>query len=170
MQLGGGVMRDYLVSFAMTSLFVALASVLSPDGKIKRSVSLALSVILISALTLPLVSTLGSLDDVNYNLHIDFDESQNGEIVNEDFESTTERAINEGLRKAVCERFDIEKDCVSVEARIDIIGSELVFSRVEIYLSGTGVLSDLPRIKKYIEGSLGTECEVYLVENKQSYS
>ena len=54
-------MRDYLVSFAMTSLLVALASVLSPDGKIKRSVSLALSVNLISALMLPLFRTLKSL-------------------------------------------------------------------------------------------------------------
>ena len=163
-------MRDYLVSFAMTSLLVALASVLSPDGKIKRSVSLALSVILISALMLPLFRTLKSLDYVNNNLHIDLDENRSGEVVNEDFDSATERAVNEGLRKAICEKFDIDGDCVSIEASLDIIGDELIFLGVDIYLSGTGAFSDLPRIKKYIDGSLGTECEVYIVENKQSYS
>ncbi len=163
-------MREYLVSLSMTALIVAFASVLSPDGKMKKSVSLALSLILISALVLPLFNALANLDDVNYNLHIDFKETEDGEIANDSLEKTTKDAVNLGIKRALCERFDIEEDCVSVDTELKIIGSEVIFLRVDVHLTGTGIFSDLPRIKKYIKSSLGAECEVYLSENKQSYS
>lgn len=159
-------MKEYFTSFALTALVVGLASVLSPDGKMKKSVSLALSLVLMSALVLPLFNELARLDDANFNLHIDFGETEDGEIINDSLENTTREAVNLGIRRELCERFGIDERLVSVDTELKIIGSEVIFLRVDVYLSGAGMFSDLPGIKKHIENSLGAECEVHLNENK----
>ena len=164
MRMGGGVMREYAISFIMVSLLCAVVSVLSPEGKMKKSVSFSLSLVLICVLIFPLFGALGDIENISQDFFGEIDISDSGEIVNSDFERETEVAICDGLVNALSDKFGISKDNIKVDCGIRIIGSDLIFENVEITLFGRAVFSDINKIEDYIEDSLGCECEVYLLE------
>ena len=158
-------MREYAISFIMVSLLCAVVSAVSPEGKMKKSVSFSLSLLLICVLISPLFDALGDIENISRDFFDEMNISDGGELINSEFERETEAAICDGLIAALNDKFGISKDNMSVECGIRIIGSDLVFEKVEITLFGRAVFSDINKIEEYIEDSLGCECEVYLLEN-----
>lgn len=164
MRVGGGVMREYALSVIMVSLLCAVVSALSPEGKMKKSVSFSLSLVLLCVLISPLFDALGDIKEIGRDFFQNTDISSGEDVINSDFEKKTERAVCDGLIIALGDKFGIGKDDVEAECKLRIIGSEVIFEKVEITLLGRAVFSDIHKIKEYIEDSLGCECEVYLLE------
>ena len=158
------MMREYALSVIAVSLLCAAVSALSPEGKMKKSVSFSLSLVLLCVLISPLFDALGDIKEISQDFFRNTDISSGGDIVNSDFEDATERAVCDGLIIALSDKFGIGKDSVKAECSMRIIGSEAVFERVEITLFGRAVFSDIHKIEEYIENSLGCECEVHLLE------
>lgn len=68
-------------------------------------------------------------------------------------------AFEEGIQRAVADRYSIKKENVSVRA-VDFDFSEMKAGKIRILLTGLGVISDTRGIEKYVS-SLGVgECEV----------
>ena len=157
-------MREYALSLIMISLLCAVVSTLSPEGKMKRPVSFSLSLVLLCVLISPLFDALGDVKNISQDFFLNTDISNGESVTNPDFEKETEDAICEGLIIALSEKFGLAEDNIVAKCKIRIIGSEVIFLRVEITLSGKAVFSDIRKIEEYIESSLGCECEVYLLE------
>lgn len=158
-------MREYLISAIIVSLLCAIVSALSPEGKMKKSISFALSAVLICVLISPLFYLITDFDAIGGEFFSDFEIKENGELENKEFEAQTQKAINLGIARDVSERFNIDEDNISVDTDIEIIGSEILFLKVDIFLKGRGAFADIVGIEKYIEKSMGTECEVRLLED-----
>ncbi len=165
MRVGGVVMREYAISLIMVSLLCAVLSTLSPEGKMKRPISFSLSLVLLCVLISPLFGALGNIKDISQEFFLNTDVSSDEPVANPDFEKETEDAICEGLIIALSDKFGMSEENIKAKCKIKIIGSEVLFLRVEITLSGRAVFSDIRKIEEYIESSLGCECEVYLLEN-----
>ena len=165
MYVGGGVMREYALSVIMVSLLCAVVSVLSPEGKMRTSVSFSLSLVLIWVLISPLFDALRDVNDISYEFFSNTDGLYGEESINSDFEKNTEKAVCDGLIIALSDKFGIARSDLKAECEIRIIGSEVIFERTRITLLGRAVFSDIRKIEEYIEDSLGCECEVYLFED-----
>ncbi len=157
-------MREYIICAVMVSLLCAIVSALSPEGKMKKSISFALSAVLMCVLISPLFYLITDFDAIGGEFFSGFEIEGNGELENKEFEAQTQKAVNLGIARDISQRFNIDEENISVDTDIEIIGSEILFLKVDIFLKGRGIFADIHGIEKYIEKSMGTKCEVHLIE------
>lgn len=157
-------MKEYLVSAIAILAICAIVDNISPDGKMKKSVSFALSLAVTLALISPLACAFSELREKSENFIYEMESAYDGAFENSTLEYTTSEAANEGIKAAVAEKFGIDRSNLEAKCKLNIIGESVIFEKVEILLSGKGIFADTVGIKKYVSDSLGCECEVRLLE------
>ena len=157
-------MKEYLVSAIAVAAICAVVDMISPDGKMKKSVSFALSLAVTLALVSPLSFSLSGIKEKSEAFISEVESAYDTSYSDTSLEYTTSEAANEGIKKAISEKFGIDKVNIETKCALDIIGEAVIFEKVEIYLYGKGIFADTAGIKKYVSDSLGCECEVKLLD------
>ena len=146
-------MSKYFYSVvALTLLFSVLSfvSYRKNDGAVR----FAFGVIMIAALLLPLWDILPTLD-----IGAIIEEIKDSVPDTPLYEEKTEKAIAEGVEKAVCEKFSFSEDCVSAIVFGFDFG-EMKAEKIKLTLRGGAVFADAKAVKKFVsELGLGV-CEV----------
>ncbi len=157
-------MKEYLISAIAVCAVCALVDTLSPDGKMGKGVSFALSVAVTLALISPLFSAFSGIREKSESLVYEIGSAYDGAQSDYGLEGATAIAAGEGISEAISEKFGIDREYINVECQITLIGDVVIFERVTVGLSGVGIFADTVGIEKYISDSLGAECEVRLLE------
>ena len=156
-------MREYLVSAVAVCALCALADTLFPDGKLKKEMSFALSLVVVLVLVSPLFSALSNIDEMGQGFISELEDLDTQHYEGELYD-VGERLLEEGIARTLCERFSLSESELGADATISFIGDELLVERVEISLSGSAIFSDIHEIKKYVQRQICDECEVILLE------
>lgn len=140
-------MREYLVTVLSASLLFALLSHVA-YRKGDRCLTLALSIVALSAMILPLGSLLKSLSDLDTEIPaIKFDGER-------EYERCAEEAYCKAVADALAEEFKLDGD----NLRVFCVGFDIERVRCEcitVRLVGGAVFSDFDEMKKYLAQSLG---------------
>ena len=151
-------MRDYLTTVLLVSAVTAVLGLLPSDEKMRRAVSFALSLAVLSAIVLPLPGLFTGLSgDVSSFLDRLEGEAAAGEGY---LEGETMTAVGEGIARHLRERYDLKETELSVTVTGDIVDGTVILRSVVLTLAGRGVTADVPAIVQYTEKNTGAECEV----------
>ena len=144
-------MSEYLLSlFTSAALFGALSLIIyNKDGGERGG----LRILFAAALLLPIVNARGSLGELSAALP-PYSEESGGE-----YEMVAEEAFLVGTRRAVCEKFSLSEELVSVAAD-GFSFRDMRAEKIKITLSGIAALADGRAIEKFVEGEGLGECEV----------
>jgi hypothetical protein len=118
-----------------------------------RAESLSLGIITLFIIVSPLAELRGMGGDV-----FDIFDTPTPEI-GSDYADYIERSYEEGIRQAVAEKFQINKDEIGVSA-VGLDTESLSAQRVTVYLRGSALLCDYRGVKKYVEEISSGECVV----------
>ncbi len=155
-------MRDYLVTLLVVSAATAVLSLLPADEKMKKTVSFALSLAVLSAVVLPLPTLLERLPSDYSSL---LAELEGGAAEGEGYlEKTTLLAVGEGMGAHLSERYGIKRELLSVAVEGEIVDSTVIVRRVTLMLRGSAAAADVPSLIRYVEAETGAECEVIYLE------
>lgn len=151
-------MKEYLVTLLLVSAVTAVLGTLPGEEKMKRTVSFALSLGVLSAVVLPLPTLLAELP-ADYSSFLDHLEA--GSLSGESYlEAETMAAVGEGMAAHLAEKYSLAREELAVEAEGDIVDGTVILRRVRLLLSGRAAAADVPAIVGYIEHNTGAECEV----------
>ena len=155
-------MREYLVTILCVSAVTALLGILPSDEKMRKSVNFALSLILLSAVVLPLPSLLTDLPrDFSAYLEELESESLTG---SEYLKKETLAAVCDGIADHLADRYGIPRGAISVTAEGDIVEETVILRRVILTLSPAAQAADVRGMIYYVEENTGAECEVIALE------
>ena len=155
-------MKDYLVTLLVVSAATAVLSLLPSDEKMKKTVSFALSLGVLSALILPLPALLERLPSDYSSLLSELDGSmQEGDGY---LKEVTLSAVGEGIAAHLSERYGIKGESISVTAEGDIVDETVILRHVTVYLTGHAAAADVPALVRYVEAETGADCEVVYLE------
>ena len=147
-------MKEYLLLVLAASMLFAACSFLSyRQGE--RSVTLALSVLVLAAVVLPLGELVSSLPEADFDFEADVTQGDG------DYERVAEAAFCEGVIKTVSSEFSIEEE----NLRAYCVGFDFEKMRCKcltVRVQGSAVFSDFDAIKKFLSENLGG-CEVEVV-------
>ena len=118
-----------------------------------RAESLSLGIITLFIIVSPLAELRGMGGDLSDIL----DTPEIG--IGSDYADAVERAEADGIRRAISEKFRINKDEIDVSLN-DFDTESLSACRVTVYLRGSAMLSDYRGVKKYVEEISSGECVV----------
>lgn len=149
------MLSEYIVSVIKIVAFGAVLLSIS-HTKMKKSTSLVMGIVIVSAIMLPLVDIMG---DKGMDFPT-FDDYENPEIRDESIEVAFER----GLREYISSTLDVEPSSV------DVFVDEFEFStmragRIYVTLSGKAIYADYRELESRIEKEFTNngECEVKII-------
>ena len=149
-------MSEYLAFVISATAVVTFGGFMMYGGAQSKASRAALGVILLSVTVIPVVDSIDAVGSVDLSALFEDVEMSVGEDV---FYKTAEEAFAEGIRKMICDEFDVDADNVVVR----VFGFELEKMRAEkinVILSGTAAYIDSRAVVARVrEGGLG-ECEV----------
>ncbi len=155
-------MKDYLVTILLVSAVTAVLGALPNEEKMKKTVSFALSLGVLSAIVLPLPTLLGKLPS-DYSSFLDRLEAES--LAGEDYlKAETLAAVGEGMAAYLSERYGLAREEVSVTVSGEIVDGTVILREVTLTLAGRAATADIPAMVKYIEGNTGADCEVIFGE------
>lgn len=155
-------MKDYLVTILVVSAVTAVLGALPNEEKMKKTVSFALGLGVLSAVVLPLPTLLGELPS-DYSAFLDRLEA--GSLSGEDYlRAETMAAVGDGMAAHLAERYGLPREEVTVTVEGEIVDGTVILRRVTLRLAGRAATADIPAIVQYIEGNTGAECEVIFGE------
>ena len=140
---------------AVSGIYAILSAISPRSEETRRAVYLVLSLSLLAFLLTPLASERHEvdLDGILDSILGEYNPNENG------FTEEARRAVNDGIRRAVCEEFSLPDDALSVECTF---GDGLTLTAVRLCLSGVGILADLRGIEAYGKENFCENCEVIL--------
>lgn len=146
-------MTEYFYSLMITALLVSVFSFVSyKDGE--RASRFAFGVIMTAAVLIPLIRIIPSVD-----FHGVIEEIKAEASGNPIYSERCEEAIENGIKKAVCEEFSFSEG--SVAASLSGFDFEnMRAEKINITLRGKAVFADLEKIEKYVAGLGLGDCEV----------
>ena len=155
-------MRDYLVTILLVSAATAVLGILPSGEKLKKTVSFALSLVLLSAVVLPLPTLLSDLPR-DYTGYLEELEGQIG--AGDDYlEGKTLSAVGDGIAAHLADRYGIKRGAIAVAVEGDIVDNTVILRRVTISLSRAAQAADVRSIIYYVEENTNAECEVIYLE------
>ena len=155
-------MREYLVTILCVSAVTAVLGILPSDEKMKKSVHFALSLVLLSAVVLPLPSLLSDLPR-DYSAYLDELESESvtgGAYL----ERETLAAVGEGIADHLADRYGIPRGAIAASAEGNIVEGTVILRCVTLSLSPAAQTADVRGMIYYVEENTGAECEVIYLE------
>ena len=155
-------MKDYLVTLLVVSAVTAVLGALPNEEKMKRTVSFALALGVLSAVVLPLPTLLGELPR-DYAALLDRLEAES--LSGEDYlKAETLSAVGDGMAAHLCEKYGLAREEVAARVEGEIVDGTVILRRVTLTLSGRAATADIPAIVKYIEANTSADCEVIFGE------
>lgn len=155
-------MKDYLVTILVVSAVTAVLGALPNEEKMKKTVSFALGLGVLSAVVLPLPTLLEELPS-DYSALLD--RLEVGSLSGEEYlKAETLSAVGDGMAAHLSERYGLFREEVAVAVEGEIVDGTVILRRVELALSGRAATADIPTIVQYIESNTGAECEVIFGE------
>ena len=155
-------MKDYLVTVLIVSAVTAVLGALPSEEKMKKTVSFALSLGVLSAVVLPLPTLLSRLPS-DYSSFLDRLETES--LVGEEYlKAETLSAVGEGMAAHLAETYGLAREEVSVEVTGEIVDGTVILRHITLRLAGRAVAADVRSIVHYIESNTGADCEVIFLE------
>lgn len=148
------MLREYAIAILKVASVASVAVALS-HSRMKKSVSVAVGLVLISVIMLPIVDIIRN----KTMFEISLDDFENLEIRDE----TIERAFEAGIEKYIASEWGVGEECVDVRAdELDL--SKMRARRIYVTLRGRGIYLDYQSIEDDVERNFtdGGECEVEL--------
>ena len=144
---------ELVLTLLYLSLAVGLALALSHEA-LRSSVRGALSVLLVLALVGPLVSAVGELSESGIGLP-DFSTDTDG------FAEVTETAFSEGVRRAVSEKYGLDRESVGIVIR-GFSPEDMLSSSITVVLGEGSELIDYRAVRDFVAENFtrGGDCEV----------
>lgn len=147
-------MNEYFRTVLLVLGTCAILFALSPDGSVKKSVRLVLSLVLLSVLVLP----LGTPQKFTASLP-DFEKVFSPGGTSSYFDEKTEEALFSGMEEAIRTTFGIPGG-IRLSGEAEKIGDTYVVRRITLTLSGAAALYDIPSVVRYLTENTGADCEV----------
>lgn len=147
-------MKAYLISVVLISALVSLCSHFLGEAGGQRFGRLAVGIVLLWAVISPLTSLSIALPALP-PISLPPAEGEDAPL----FEKRAEEAFCEGIRAAVCEKFSMKGECVSVRVE-DFSVEKMRAGRILILLKGEEIFRDSFAIAAFVEGEGLGECEV----------
>jgi hypothetical protein len=149
-------MKAYLVSVVLICALVSLASHFLAATDSARYGRLALAVVLLWAVISPLLNLLSTVPELSLPADPPTEE---GDMPL--YAARAEEAFCEGICAAICEKFSLAKENVSVRAEnFDL--QTMRAKRICVLLKGKGILADSFAIAAFVEAEGLGDCEVEL--------
>ncbi|HBJ19312.1 MAG TPA: hypothetical protein DDY70_06225 [Clostridiales bacterium] len=148
-------MKGYLVGVIATATLVSLASLFLRGKEVERAGKIAFGLILLTALLLPLGDLLPTLWEKLAGEPTLPSVTEDGTL----YETVGKEAFEDGIARAVAEKFSIPKEKITVRAEgFDF--SSMRAQKILLTLRGRGAFADPKKIAAYITGAGLGECEV----------
>ncbi len=144
-------MGEYLFTLVSVSLVIGAASFLISHEE--RASRFAVGALLLYAVLFPIVKAAGNIDFGSVMSPPVLD-TEGGE-----YELVAKRALEDGIRDAVCEKFSISGDDVRVTAHgFDF--EKMKAQSISLVLSGRAIFKDIEKIEKFVSSLECGICEV----------
>lgn len=154
-------MREYILLLIGVIVISWAASMIAPEGSLKKYVSLLVAVCLISAI----ISPLENIADIGFESDINgiFDE-----IEDQDYESVFYKNLTEASGKDFCallkakmmRDLDMGEEDLDIDAKICVQDGEYKLEYITVILYKKGITQDPAILKKYTLDLVGKECGV----------
>lgn len=154
-------MKEYLTSILIVSAVTAVLGILPTDERLRRTVSFALSLTVLSTVLLPLPTLLGHLDGFSDVLS---ELESEGEASTDWLEGETLAATADGIRSYLVEEYGLKEDEIAVSVEGDLIDSTVILRRITLRVTGRAAAADIPGIVRALEKDTGAKCEVIYPE------
>ena len=153
-------MKGYVISVMAASAVVALGSLVSYGGKTERTSRAAMAMVLLYAVTYPIISVTGSISDV---ISTDFFEGLRVECDQSDtlFYKNTAAAFCDGVERLVCGECKLADGDVSVTV-VSLDVESMRAEKITVILSGSAVIADARLIARLVEDAGLGKCEVVI--------
>ena len=155
-------MQGYLLTVLTVSAVVAILGALPGEEKLRRPVSLVLSLAVMASVVLPLPALLSGLpqDYTGYLERLESESEAGGDYL----EAATVAAVGEGIAAYLCERYSLPTHSITVTAEGDIVDGTVILRRVRLCLGPEASTADARSMIRDIRAETGAECEVIYLE------
>ena len=157
-------MKEYITVAVSVCAICAIASALAPDTKMTKQVNFLLSLAVMASLVTPILSAIPYVEEMGRELLYQVGEEYSGGSSESYLDTVTQNAVNEGVRRSLCQELGIREECVAVECQFNVVGGDVIFEKVSVGLSGEGIFADISAIKRFIQKNLCEHCEVSMLE------
>ena len=157
-------MKEYVTVAVSVCAICAIASALAPDTKMTKQVNFLLSLAVMASLVTPILSAIPYVEEMGRELLYQVGEEYSGGSSESYLNTVTQNAVNEGVRRSLCQELGIREECVAVECQFNVVGGDVIFEKVSVGLSGEGIFADISAIKRFIQKNLCEHCEVSMLE------
>lgn len=144
-------MKEYVGAILLVVTLLSIGARLILDRRFSSVTRLLFSLILLSALALPLADVLKGLTLEEIPLPELGDASE--------FNEEMEEAYALGIRRALCSEFSLSEDEVRV-VLTDFDAAQIGKGRVEVFLSGRAALADRLGMETYLKEGGILNCEI----------
>ena len=144
-------MKEYVGALLLVGVLLTLGTRLIFDRRFSSVTRLLFSLILLSALALPLADPVKNLALPEITLPEIGDAS--------DFDVEVEEAYALGIRRALCSEFSLAEDEVRVVLS-DFSPEEIGRTHVQVFLRGRAALADRLGMEKYLKDGGIVNCEI----------
>ena len=159
-------MKEYIISVSLTAIVAMIASAVTPTikrGEIAPYVRLVSSFVIICVIISPftvLSSCDLKADADSFISKLELNSSDFYEkITAETLSKLNAIQLSSALTSAICEKFEIEADDVTVEIQYTVSNEKTEYSRILVLLYGKAIFKDSQRIEKYINELCEIECD-----------
>ncbi len=153
-------MREFLICLIVMSFCIGLTMLISPDGGIKKYISLACSLTAVAALL-----SMISPGDIGSAIHEgEVTVYDNSERVRQEIINKTIEKINSGIKADLMNKYKIEGGDIDVYANYTDADS-IEITEYYIELRGEENMLKPTRIQYYVSEHYGGKCTVVYVEN-----
>ncbi|MBE6538217.1 MAG: hypothetical protein E7671_01970 [Ruminococcaceae bacterium] len=159
-------MRDYILSVISVAFCGALVNAIAPWGegkKLKKALSLIVSLLLIVSVAKPIISFVNSADGYDigalasgiYSSKENYDKYWQKTLV-----EVTDESARTYVYELMLSEFGLSDDDFSLECKISQGGDVISLDSIKITLRSTGIFVNPRRIESFIGEKFGCECEV----------
>ena len=160
-------MKAYILTVVWTSVIASAVLLFTPEGSgggIGKHIKLLTSLVLLCAVTDPLLSFIKSISNNGIDVLKDeirqsapqADPYQN--IFYEELSKMTAEDLENELKALISETFSIDREDLEVRAEYVIDGNSLSFKRIVVILSGKAIFKDPYDIEAYVREISLIEC------------
>ncbi len=160
-------MREYMMNVIGTAFLCGLTSVICPSGKLKKTVAVIASLVLVITAVAPILSALSAENkgarDISSMLNI------SAFCDNTDYKNVLDQSVEKMAAEAVCEYVGqlLESELEALPGEYSITseavycGGEIIIESISVTLLGKGILINPRRVMACIKEKLDCNCTVY---------
>lgn len=151
-------MRENLICVIVLTCCVGVTMLLSPEGRLKKYVSLSCSLCVVAVLF-----TFLPGGDIEFDIASPVTVSDSSKQVREEIIQRTIDGICAGIKKDLMSRYKIDEGDISVRCNYTD-GEEIEIDGYYIELCGAGNILKTSRIQYHVSENYGAECTVVYIE------